>query len=25
MPGLVVDLLCCWHHWLGKFRGCLVH
>ena len=18
MPGLVADLLCCWHHWLGK-------
>ena len=21
MPGLVVDLLCCWHHWLGKYNS----
>ena len=21
MPGSVVDLLCCWHHWLGKYNS----
>ena len=20
MPGLVADLLCCWHHWLGNYN-----
>ena len=21
MSGLVADLLCCWHHWLGKYNS----
>jgi len=21
MPGSVVDLLCCWHYWLGKYNS----
>ena len=32
MPGSVSNLLCCWHHWLGKYNsdiwnlvpGCLI-
>ena len=21
MPGSVAELLCCWHHWLGKYNS----